>query len=312
VILIKNKIQTKSLQRKKVMTASLSIISNSVLIILKVTIGIISGSVSIISEAIHSGMDLMAAIIAFFSVRISGMPPDKNHQYGHGKFENVSGVIEALLIFIAAGWVIFEAVKKIVEPALPESLGIGAIVMGVSALINFVVSQRLYKVGKETDSVALEADGLHLRTDVYTSLGVAFGLLLIWLTGIAILDPIVAILVALLILRESFVLLKKAYYPLLDTPLPANEIDKIKGTINKHLKPGMNFHMLRSRKAGANKYVDLHLEVPGGITVKESHDLCDLIEHDIEHEVENIEVYIHIEPCENGEEEKVINPPTLE
>ncbi|HNZ43815.1 MAG TPA: cation diffusion facilitator family transporter [Bacteroidales bacterium] len=285
-------------------TASLSIISNSVLIVLKVTIGIISGSVSIISEAIHSGMDLMAAIIAFFSVRISGMPPDKNHQYGHGKFENVSGVIEALLIFIAAGWIILEAVKKIVEPTVPESLGIGAIVMGISALINFIVSQRLYKVGRETDSVALEADGLHLRTDVFTSLGVAVGLVLIWLTNVAILDPIVAILVALLILRESFILLKKAYYPLLDTPLPSNEIDIIENIITSHLRPGMSFHMLRSRKAGALKYVDLHLEVPGSITVKESHDLCNLIENEIEHQFENIEVYIHIEPSENDPEEK--------
>ncbi|HNW70885.1 MAG TPA: cation diffusion facilitator family transporter [Bacteroidales bacterium] len=290
--------QKDTLQRKKVRTASLSIFSNITLIILKVTAGIFSGSVSIISEAIHSGMDLLASIIAFFSVKISGMPPDKNHQYGHGKFENVSGVIEALLIFIAAGWIIFEAVKKILEPALPESLGIGTIVMGVSAIVNFIVSRRLYNVGKETDSVALEADGLHLKTDVYTSLGVALGLLLIWVFKIALLDPIVAILVAMLILRESFVLLKKAYYPLLDTPLPEKEISIIEKNINKHLKPGMSYHMLRSRKAGPKRYVDLHLEVPGDITVNESHELCDIIEHEIEHELENTEVYIHIEPCE--------------
>ena len=290
--------QKDTLQRKKVRTASLSIFSNITLIILKVTAGIFSGSVSIISEAIHSGMDLLASIIAFFSVKISGMPPDKNHQYGHGKFENVSGVIEALLIFIAAGWIIFEAVKKILEPALPESLGIGTIVMGVSAIVNFIVSRRLYKVGQETDSVALEADGLHLKTDVYTSLGVALGLSLIWIFKIALLDPIVAILVAMLILRESFVLLKKAYYPLLDTPLPEKEISIIEKNINKHLKPGMSYHMLRSRKAGPKRYVDLHLEVPGDITVNESHELCDIIEHEIEHELENTEVYIHIEPCE--------------
>lgn len=290
--------QKDELQQKKVRTASLSIFSNITLIILKVTAGIFSGSVSIISEAIHSGMDLLAAIIAFFSVRVSGMPPDKNHQYGHGKFENVSGVIEALLIFIAAGWIIFEAVKKILEPALPDSLGIGTIVMGVSAVVNFFVSRRLYKVGKETDSVALEADGLHLKTDVYTSLGVALGLALIWVFKIALLDPIVAILVAMLILRESFVLLKKAYYPLLDTPLPEKEINIIENTITRHLKSGMSYHMLRSRKAGPKRYVDLHLEVPGDITVNESHELCDIIENEIEHELENTEVYIHIEPCE--------------
>jgi len=294
---------TSKIQRKKVRTASLSIFSNITLIILKVTAGIFSGSVSIISEAIHSGMDMVASIIAFFSVKISGMPPDKNHQYGHGKFENVSGVIEALLIFIAAGWIIIEAVKKILEPTLPESLGIGAIVMGISAIVNFFVSRRLYKVGKETDSVALEADGLHLKTDVFTSLGVAVGLLLIWVFKIPMLDPIVAILVAILILRESFILLKKAYYPLLDTPLPEKEINIIENTISKHLKSGMSYHMLRSRKAGPKRYVDLHLEVPGDITVNESHKLCDIIENEIEHALDNTEVYIHIEPCECEKQE---------
>mgnify|MGYP001306959100 CR=1 FL=1 len=288
-----------ALQKKKVRTASLSIFSNITLILLKVIAGVLSGSVSIISEAIHSGMDLLAAIIAFLSVKISGMPPDKNHQYGHGKFENVSGVIEALLIFVAAGWIIYEAVKKIMHPIMPDQLAIGTLVMGISALVNFFVSRRLYKVGKETDSVALEADGLHLKTDVYTSLGVAAGLSLIWITGIELLDPIVAILVALLILRESYILLKKAYTPLLDTPLPDDETKLIEEAINLHLTSGMSYHMLRSRKAGAKRYVDLHLEVPGEITVNESHHLCDTIENEIEKKLQNIEVYIHIEPSEN-------------
>ncbi len=287
-----------SQQRKKVRTASLSIMSNIFLIVLKVIAGILSGSVSIISEAIHSGMDLLAALIAFFAVRISGMPPDKNHPYGHGKFENVSGVIEALLIFVAAGWIIYEAIHKLTNPTLPEQLGIGTLVMGISAVVNYFIANRLYKVGKETDSVALEADGLHLKTDVYTSLGVALGLLLIWITGIKILDPIIAMLVAGMILQKSYVLLKKAFSPLLDTPLPEKEIKIIEQTINKHLTPGMSYHMLRSRKAGAKRYVDLHLEVPGIITVNESHKLCDLIENEIEHELDNIEVYIHIEPSD--------------
>ncbi len=296
--------QHSELQRKKVRTASLSIFSNITLIILKLIAGLVSGSVSIISEAIHSGMDLLAAIIAFFSIRVSGMPPDKNHQYGHGKFENISGVIEALLIFIAAAWIIFEAVKKILHPEMPEQLGIGTLVMSISALVNFIVSRRLYKVGKETDSVALEADGLHLKTDVYTSLGVAGGLMLIWITNIKIIDPIIAILVATLILYESYSLLKKAFKPLLDTPLPKDEISLIEETINKNLGKGMSFHMLRSRKAGPKRYVDLHLEVPGTITVNESHDLCDHIENQIESVLANIEVYIHIEPNNNIETPK--------
>lgn len=301
--------QNKFQQRKKVNTARLSILSNTFLILIKISIGFLSGSVSIISEAIHSSMDLMAAIIAFFSVKISGLPPDKSHPYGHGKFENVSGVIEALLIFVAAGWIIFEAVKKMLKPELPGNIEIGVLVMGISALVNFFVSRRLYKVGKETDSVALEADALHLKTDVYTSLGVAAGLFLMWVSGfiwvggIPLLDPIVAIMVALLILRESFILLKKAYAPLLDTPLPEEEIIIIEDSINKNLSEGMSYHMLRSRKAGNKRYVDLHLEVPGNITVDESHMLCDQIETEIQNLLNNIEVYIHIEPCTNNKAE---------
>lgn len=292
-------IDTIAIQRKKVNTARLSIFSNITLILLKAIAGGLSGSVSIISEAIHSGIDLIASVIAFFAVKISCKPPDKNHQYGHGKYENIAGVIEALLIFVAAGWIIFEAIKKIMEPTLPEQLGIGTLVMGISAVVNFFVSRRLYKVGKQTDSMALEADGLHLKTDVFTSLGVAVGLALIWITGVKILDPIIAILVAILILRESFILLKKAYAPLLDTPLPEDEIKIIEETISKFLSSGMSYHGLRSRKAGNLRYVDLHLEVPGNLSVSESHHLCDIIETDIETKLKNTEVYIHIEPLEN-------------
>lgn len=289
---------TKNLQRKKINTARLSIFSNTLLIIVKLFAGILSGSVSIISEAIHSSMDLMAAVIAFFSVRISALPPDKKHPYGHGKFENISGVVEAFLIFVAAGWIIYEAIKKLVEPEMPDSIAIGSIVMFISAAVNFFVSRRLYKVSKETDSVALEADALHLKTDVYTSLGVCVGLGLIWITGLSILDPIVAIMVAILILYESFTLFKKAYSPLLDTQIPDDEIQIIERIIYKHLEVNMDFHDLRTRKSGYMRHVDLHLELPGNLSVNESHHLCDVIEDEIKNEIKNIEVYIHIEPKE--------------
>jgi cation diffusion facilitator family transporter len=152
---------------EKIRTARLSIISNCSLIVMKLLAGIFS----IISEAIHSGMDLLASIIAFLSVKMSDTPPDRKHPYGHGKVENISGVIEAILIFIAAGWIIFEAIHKIIKPAPIENIEVGAAVMAVSAFINFLVSRRLYKVAKKTDSIALEADALHLKTDVYTSVG---------------------------------------------------------------------------------------------------------------------------------------------
>ncbi|HNW98546.1 MAG TPA: cation diffusion facilitator family transporter [Bacteroidales bacterium] len=281
---------------KKAKTARLSILSNTFLIIMKIIAGILSGSVSIISEAIHSLMDLVAAVIAFLSVRVSDKAPDEKHPYGHGKYENISGVLEGLLIFVAAIWIIYEAIQKIVLQNEIEELGIGFFVMFISSVVNYIVSRRLYKVAKETDSIALEADALHLKVDVYTSLGVAVGLALIWITDYHILDPLIAILVATFILRESFILLKNAYSPLLDVKLPDEEIEIIKESIKSKSSGVGKFHQLRTRNAGHLKYVDLHLEVPENLSVQQAHDICDLIEKDIESKIPNIEVSIHVEP----------------
>jgi len=281
--------------KKKINVAGLSIISNTTLIIMKITAGILSGSVSIISEAIHSLMDLLASVVAFFSVKISDTPADEKHPYGHGKFENVSGVIEALLIFIAAFWIIYEAVKKLVNPVEVEQLGIGFAVMMISAIINIIVSRRLYSVARETGSVALEADALHLKTDVYTSFGVATGLALMWITGIKLIDPIIAIFVALLILRESFELFSRAYAPLLDRALPVSEVEQISAIIQQNCKENMTFHNLRSRKAGDYKYIDFHLNLDPNLTVGEAHAICDRIEEEIKNKFEKIEVTIHVE-----------------
>jgi len=280
---------------KKVKVARLSILSNTGLIILKVIVGIFSGSVSIISEAIHSFMDLLASVVAFFSVRISDTPADERHPYGHGKFENISGVVEALLIFIAAFWIIYEAVKKIIQPSEVENIGFGVAVMIISAVVNVLVSRKLYIVAKETDSVALEADALHLKTDVYTSVGVSAGLLLMWISGIHLVDPIIAIFVALLILKESYELFSKAYAPLLDLALPANDVTHIAAIIQKHCTPDMSFHNLRTRKAGNYRYVDFHLNLDPSKTVREAHELCDLIEENIKAEFDYTEVTIHVE-----------------
>lgn len=277
----------------KVRTARLSVISNSMLIVMKLLAGIFSGSVSIISEAIHSGMDLLAAVIAFFSVKISDTPPDKEHPYGHGKYENVSGVIEAVLIFIAAGWIIYEAVKKIIHPQEVDNLEIGAIVMAVSAIVNLIVSCRLYKVAKENDSIALEADALHLKTDVYTSAGVAVGLIFIWVTGWTIFDPIVAIFVAILILKESYNLLKNAYSPLLDVSLSDEEKKIIDEAISLRK---LTYHNLRTRKSGQYRFADLHLEMSGNTSLSDVHRICDEIENDIKSKLRHIEINIHVEP----------------
>ncbi len=269
---------------------------------MKIIVGIFSGSVSIVSEAIHSTIDLLASVIAFFSVKISDRIPDDEHPYGHGKFENVSGVIEGLLIFVAAIWIFYEAVNKIIFQQQIENIGWGVIVMSVSALINYFISRRLYKVAKETDSIALEADALHLKVDVYTSFGVASGLSLIWVTGflfpkpVYILDPIIAMIVAVFISREAFILLNNALSPLLDSRLPNEEIEIIRQVIEGQKIKDISFHQLRTRKAGSKKYVDMHLEMPQDFSVKESHTICDAIEKEIETKIKNIEVHIHVEP----------------
>lgn len=264
---------------------------------MKVVVGVLSGSVSIISEAIHSVMDLIAAVIAYFSVRISDNPPDDDHPYGHGKFENVSGVVEAFLILIAAIWIIYEAIHKILNPSEVNSLGvgIGILVMFISALVNFLVSRKLYKVAKETESIALEADALHLKTDVYTSFGVGVGLLLLWITNIAILDPIVAILVALFILKESFNLLSRAYSPLLDRALPKDEITKIELLLQEM---NIKFHELKTRKAGSQKFLDLHVELPSKMELGEVHRICDEIEKKLNDNMPQLRINIHVEPID--------------
>jgi cation diffusion facilitator family transporter len=278
----------------KIKIARLSVLSNSLLIIMKLIVGFMSGSVSIISEAIHSSMDLIAAVIAFFSVKVSDTPPDSRHPYGHGKVENISGVIEAILIFIAAILIIFEAVRKLLGGAtVLDKIWIGSLVMIVSAGINTYVSHRLYKVAHETKSVALEADALHLKTDVYTSIGVAIGLALIMITGIKWLDPVVAILVALFIIKESYTLLKRAFTPLLDTAWNEDEIEDLESRLN-NLK--VNYHSLRTRIAGNYRFIDIHVEVPANETVGESHKYCDHIENALMSVYENLNVTIHIEP----------------
>jgi cation diffusion facilitator family transporter len=284
---------------EKQKVAALSIISNTLLVTFKLIAGLLTNSVSIIAEAIHSSLDLLAAIIAFTAVKISGRPPDKTHRYGHGKFENVSGTIEALLIFVAAIWIISEAYQKIINGSAVETIGIGIGVMAFASLANWIISNILMKTARKTDSIALEADAMHLRTDVYTSLGVMLGLLVLSLTGIQILDPLIALSVALLIIKAAYELTVKALVPLLDVALPAEEEAEIENALQMIIPQGMiNFHQLRTRKAGSERYVDMHLVVQRDLNITQVHDLCDQIEKEIELRLKHVHVMVHAEPCE--------------
>ena len=271
--------------RLKERTAHLSVISNAGLVFMKFGVGFAIGSVSIISEAIHSSMDLLAAVIAYFSVKKSAEPPDAGHSFGHGKFEDVSGLIEALLIVAAAVIIIAEAVLRLLgrqeQEFSPELLSFGIAVMGISVLANWYVSSRLMKVAKETESIALESDAWHLRTDIYTSLGVFAGLILIHFTGLTVLDPLIAIGVGLVILNAAADLLKRSFADLIDHSIPKPDEDRITAIICEHAGEYAGFHGLRTRRSGPDIFIEFHLVVPGEVSVTRSHDLADHLESDL-------------------------------
>lgn len=278
--------------------AWLSVLSNAVLTVGKLIIGIIIGSVSVISEAIHSGVDLLASFIALFAVKSSSKPPDHRHPYGHGKIENVSGTVEALLIFLAAVMIILEAIDKIKHPGQLPDLGWGIAIMGFSALANLVVALYEIRVGRKEDSIALEADGMHHLTDVYTSLGVFLGLVIIKFTGLQIVDPITAILVACLIFKAAWDLTVKAFAPLVDTSMDREGIRVIESILDEYNSYFLEYHELRTRKAGRDSYIDLHLVVNPHHSIQEAHKLCDAIEARIEETIPFSNVMIHVEPAD--------------
>ncbi|QGP90768.1 Ferrous-iron efflux pump FieF [Neomoorella glycerini] len=278
--------------------ARVSIFSNIILVLGKLGAGYWMHSVSVMSEAIHSGLDLVAAAIAYFSVREASKPADAEHRYGHGKIENISGTIEALLIFLAALWIIYEALKRLFGGghAINEPLT-GIAVMGGAGLVNYLVSRYLFRVAKDTDSIALEADAWHLRTDVYTSAGVMLGLAALYFTGFQWLDPLVALVVAAMIIKAAYHLTREAMLPLMDVSLPAEEEQVIKEIIARHADEYVEFHKLRTRKAGRDRQVDLHLVVPRYKHIDYVHDLCEHIGDEIRAALPYTDVLIHAEPC---------------
>jgi cation diffusion facilitator family transporter len=290
---------------EKISVARLSILSNTSLIIMKVVIGMLIGAVSIISEAIHSGVDLIASVIAYISVTKSGKPADREHPFGHGKIENISGAVEALLIFLAAGWIIHAAIKRLMNPQPLEAASWGVGVMLISCIINILVSERLFAIGNKTDSVALKADAWHLRTDVYTSAGVMAGLFLIWIGGRIMpgvsldwIDPIAAIAVALLIIRAAWVLSIQSARDLLDHTLPAAERTLIRELITSKHPDVHGYHKLKTRKAGNVRFIEFHMLVDPQMSVEKSHSITDDVTRMIYDRFPYSNVTIHVEPCD--------------
>lgn len=284
------------IENKKTIAASLSIISNGIIILFKLTAGIITGSMSVISEAIHSSSDFLASVLTFFAVKRSSEPADKDHPFGHGKYEDVAGFVEGILILLASFYIIWESCKKIISNnSLEFNSTPGIVVMCIAIAANLLVSSYLFAVAKKTDSVALKADAQHLSTDVYSSLGVLIGLILIKITGITILDPLIAILVALIILKTGVSVIKETLNDLLDRTLPDDDIKVIENIINGCEKI-YGFKNLKSRKSGSTRDIDITLLCEESMPIKECHGICDLLEAKIQEVLPNTLITIHCEP----------------
>lgn len=278
--------------------SKLAVFAVSLLIGMKMAASIFTGSIAITADAIHSFIDLFGVVIGYIGIKIAGKPPDERHPFGHGKAENIAGVVIAGLIAIAAGIIAYRAVERLIVGGAVELVTLGIYVTAGAIAINLTVSWYTMRVARATDSIALEATARDMLADVLSSVAVLVGLILVQLTGIALLDPIVALLVAALIIRTAYLTMKNSLAGLMDTKLPQAEEDEIIACLKEHGDQIASFHKIRTRKAGSQRYIDCHLVVSQYISVEKAHQLCDELEREIENRLSGTSVTIHVEPCD--------------
>ena len=277
--------------------AKLSLIVVVGLIVIKVVVAVITGSISILAQAVDSFLDLFAIVIILFAVSIAIKPADEEHPFGHGKVENIAAIVQAILIFTAGGLIIYSAARRIVTGTTIELTEAGIGVMVVSIIASVFLSRHLLKVARTVDSIALQASAHNIAADVYSAAAVLAGLLVIRFTGLNILDPIIALLVALFILKVAYDVLKRSFGGLIDVRLSEDEESVIRSSIMERAGELVGFHALRTRKAGNQRYIDLHLVMPKSASVEEAHRVCDRLEQDIKTKLSHTSVIIHVEPC---------------
>ena len=285
--------------RAKTGAARLSILSNSGLIVLKLVAGAVTGSIAIVTEAIHSSIDLLASVVAFFSVSRADRPADEDHLYGHSKLEYLAAAIEGMLILVGAGVIIFAAARRLAEGAEVDTLEFGIAAVGVSAVVNLGVSTYLYRRARVLESAALESDAAHLRADAITSVAVLIGLVLVETTGMVELDSVVALVVATAIVYMGIRILLRSSRVLMDEALPSEELDVVRNVIDERRLSGevAGFHKLRGRRAGRARHIDLHVQFPGGTTLEHAHDIAHELQGEIRRKLDSsADVLVHIEP----------------
>lgn len=275
--------------------ARLSLGSNLILLLLKLGVGMMSGSVSVLSEAAHSASDLIASALTLFSVRLVDLPPDESHPYGHGKVEGISTLGQGVLLAGVAAYIIYEAVQRLLLHAEPPRVEWGMAVMGASALANIFVVRVVRRTARETGSMALEAVSRDHLADIYAASGVLLGLLLVRLTGHGFFDSLLALAVAGLILHSAWGLGQDAVALLMDTPLPAHEVEAVRRILDT--SPGvLGYHKLRTRNSGSVRHVDAHILLEDLMPLVEAHGLTEAVEDRIREALPQTEVTLHSEP----------------
>jgi cation diffusion facilitator family transporter len=284
------------LQASKERVSKVSIAAISLLIALKMVAAAVTGSIGIFADAIHSLIDLVGVIIGYMGVRVAGRPPDNEHRFGHGRAEDIAGASIATLIFLAGGIIAYQAIQRLIAGAVVEMVDAGIVATAAAIAVNVAVSRYAYRVARTTDSLALEATGRDLMADVLSSIAVLIGLLLVRITGLAVLDPIIALIVVVFIVRAAIVTMRRATTALMDASLPEPEEQRIRAVLEKHMEIA-NHHGLRTRKAGSQRHVVAHIVVSRHYTVEQGHRIAEEIEDEIRALYDGTTVTVHVEPC---------------
>ena len=278
--------------------ALLSILAALITIALKLLAYWLTGSVAMLSDALESFVNLAAALVLLFALWFGSFPPDETHSYGHEKVEFFASGFEGALILFAAGGILATAIPRLLSPAPIEQVGLGVAASLVATAVNFGTARLLLAHARRTRSLALETDGRHLLADVYTTVGVVVGILVTAVTGLQILDPIIALLVGVMILRTGADLLRRSVHGLMDRALGDEELGAVREAISGQLRDGMTFHQLRTRRLGPRRLADVHVLVPGELTVREGHALATQVEAAVETALADTEITVHVEPVE--------------
>lgn len=281
---------------------------------LKVSAYLLTGSVGLLSDALESGANLLAAIIALVTLSVVARPPDEEHTYGHEKAEYFSSGAEGALILIASLGIFYQGLERLIEPQALRALDIGLAISLTASLINFAAARILLRVGKSQRSIALEADARHLLSDVWTSAAILLGVAVVAFTGWDRLDPIIALLAAIFIAFQGIQLVRRSALGLMDTSLPEDQVNRLEQILRSYNERGVSYHALRTRRAGARAFVSTHIQVPGEWTVQHGHDLMEELEDHVRREFPYASVFIHIEPVEDplSWRDQRLDPPASE